>query len=162
MSFWCEPNAYRCCGCCRASSFAYDWVVACQGSEDTNEDGTVLVGFGHHGDVFGDAVSPYLFYGDRKELIIDYIIDVDRSGRYLTHALGGAGGVVLVLDAKSGRLDLSATNNTIVVDSFRFGPRGPFAVVHETGETRRLRVELPVTSTPFCGRGRLRRPESQG
>lgn len=95
------------------------WVVACQAREDTNHDGRIEVGIGHHGDVFGDEMKPYLFLGGGAGLALDDFVAAEPSGDRLAFVRGGR---LLVLDAETRTtLDLSALGADASDDPNPFG-----------------------------------------
>ena len=64
---------------------AYDasWVGVCQARQDTNHDGAISVIVGHHGDVLGDEMRPYLIVGSGAGLAVDEFLGNDPTGRYV-------------------------------------------------------------------------------
>ncbi|MCP3136847.1 hypothetical protein [Pyxidicoccus xibeiensis] len=59
------------------------WLIGCQAREDTTGDGSIDVGFGHHGSLIGDALRPYLFLEPGPGIPIDEVLAEDPTGRYL-------------------------------------------------------------------------------
>jgi PQQ-like domain len=59
------------------------WVGVCQARQDTNHDGSVSVMLGHHGDVLGDEMQPYLIVGSGAGLGVDEFLGSDPTGRYV-------------------------------------------------------------------------------
>ncbi|HEY7371901.1 MAG TPA: hypothetical protein VIF57_06955 [Polyangia bacterium] len=59
------------------------WTVLCQAREDTDRDGVITAHLGHHGDVFGDLMRPYLVVGSGPGMAADEFIAADPRGRYV-------------------------------------------------------------------------------
>jgi outer membrane protein assembly factor BamB len=59
------------------------WVAVCQARNDTNGDGAIDVMFGHHGEAFGDAMTPYLVVGGGPGHRFDELIGHSPGGRYV-------------------------------------------------------------------------------
>lgn len=59
------------------------WLVICQARSDTDGDGKIDVDVGHHGDLYGDAMVPYLVFGDGPGDAIDTFVSRSRDGRWL-------------------------------------------------------------------------------
>lgn len=59
------------------------WLLACQAREDTTGDGRIETVFGHHGNVVGDALRPYLFLEPGAGIRIDEVLAVAPTGRFL-------------------------------------------------------------------------------
>lgn len=82
------------------------WVVTCQAREDTDGDGKIQVGVGQHGDLFGDAMRPYLVLGAGAGTQLDAFVAADRSGDHVAYVRDGK---LYVHDVVRGTtLDLSA------------------------------------------------------
>jgi hypothetical protein len=59
------------------------WCLVCQARSDTDGDGKITVGIGHHGDPLGDDVRPYLIVGSGAGWTFDEFINFDPTGRYV-------------------------------------------------------------------------------
>jgi hypothetical protein len=73
-----------------AASPAGDWVVLCQARSDTNRDGKIAVGFGHHGELFGDEPAPYLVRGAGLGDELAEFVSADDRGHAVV-VVAGAG-----------------------------------------------------------------------
>jgi hypothetical protein len=59
------------------------WVGVCQARQDTDHDGAISVMLGHHGEVLGDEMRPYLIVGSGAGLAVDEFLGNDPTGRYV-------------------------------------------------------------------------------
>ena len=57
------------------------WVDVCQARQDTTGDGVIQVSIGHHGDVLGDEMQPYLIVGTGTGLAVDELLGNDLDGQ---------------------------------------------------------------------------------
>ncbi len=64
-------------------SSAGRWLVACQARTDTDGTGDIAVTVGHHGDLGGDVVRPYLFLTPGAGEGIEDVVTTEPSGRWL-------------------------------------------------------------------------------
>jgi hypothetical protein len=94
------------------------WAVVCQARDDTNGDGTIRVLSGHHGDLLGDAMMPYLIVAGRPEQKLDSFLAADDSGQHLVVIRDKR---LLLLDVSSGsEVDLTALGADARDDGDRF------------------------------------------
>ena len=77
------------------------WTVLCQARADTDGDGKVEVNFGHHGEPYGDALSPYLILGGGPGTAIDALVSRSQEGRYLAILRGAA---LELVDSQTGQV----------------------------------------------------------
>ena len=91
------------------------WVAACQARSDTDGNGEVAVMTGHHGELFGDAVSLYLLTEDRPEgEPLDRFVARDGSGRWIAFVRGGR---LVARDTESGgEIDLTSSGAQSAAD----------------------------------------------
>jgi hypothetical protein len=95
------------------------WVVLCQPRVDTNGDGKIGMSVGYHGDMFGDAIDPYLVTGAGAGEKLDDYVASDKTGRYLAVLRGGK---LVLIDTTSGKsTDLSALGADKTDDINPFG-----------------------------------------
>lgn len=95
------------------------WVALCQARQDTDKDGTIEVGIGHHGDMVGDAMTPFLVLGSGDGEPIDDLVTSDERGDHLLYVKAGR---LHLLDAATGqREDLSARGADASDDNAPFG-----------------------------------------
>jgi hypothetical protein len=59
------------------------WTVLCQAREDTDGDGVITANMGHHGDLYGDRMRPYLVVGSGPGMPADEFIAADPRGRFV-------------------------------------------------------------------------------
>ncbi|MFY2558977.1 hypothetical protein ACN469_15210 [Corallococcus terminator] len=76
------------------------WMLACQAREDTNQDGTLEVQVGTHGELRGDEARLYLFLKPGAGLAVDDMLAVDTSARHLVVVREGA---LRLLDTTTGQ-----------------------------------------------------------
>jgi hypothetical protein len=76
------------------------WLVICQTRRDTDGDGKVHTGLGHHGDFHGDDIEPYLVLGSGAGEPIDTFVGADPSDRYLAYVQKGR---LVLLDSRTRR-----------------------------------------------------------
>ena len=76
------------------------WVVACQARADTNGDGKVEVNLGMHGDIYGDAMRPYLIVGSGPGEPVEAFVDQTSDGAWLVVIRQGA---LVLVEAATGR-----------------------------------------------------------
>jgi hypothetical protein len=103
-----------------------EWVEYCQARRDTNGDGKVEVELGHHGDVGGDAVQPYLTLGSGAGLAIDFALDVSPDERF----------VAVIVDNKLAVVDTLANQIETFADADVRGDqiRGPHRAATFSGD----------------------------
>lgn len=75
------------------------WISACQPTRDTDGDGEIRVGSGHHGEVFGDAMTPFLFLERGPPLEVEAVYDATPDERFIAVAIGGR---LALVDATTG------------------------------------------------------------
>ncbi len=84
------------------ASAEYGWVVACQARADTNANGGIEVSVGHHGNLFGDRVSPYLITAGAPEGVpIAALHAASTDGRWLV--ISHLDGTLALHDMRDGR-----------------------------------------------------------
>ena len=76
------------------------WLVVCQARRDTNGDGKIKVGYGMHGDTFGDRLDPFLVFGSGTGTPIDAFVAHDDDGAWFAVIRGG---VLELFDARRQR-----------------------------------------------------------
>lgn len=59
------------------------WLLICQARTDTDGDGKIDIHVGHHGDLYGDAMVPYLVFVDGPGDAIETFVSRSRDGRWL-------------------------------------------------------------------------------
>jgi hypothetical protein len=109
-----------------------DWVVACLALADTDGDGKIEVMAGHHGDLLGDAVAPYLFWstgtatGDTASVGMERLeefLGSDPTGRWLSIVRDGR---VALVDARTGQeTDLASSTEQFRGNGRGYQPRAP-------------------------------------
>jgi hypothetical protein len=67
----------------QAASFKWRWVAACFASRDTDDDGSVRILVGRHGDASGDESRPYLMLRGAGTEPIEQFVGSSRGGRLL-------------------------------------------------------------------------------
>lgn len=113
------------------------WVVTCQAREDTDGDGAIRVGIGHHGDTFGDAMRPYLVLGAGAGIALDAFVAADRSGNHVAYVQDGK---LRVHDVVRGTtLDLSALGANANDDANPFGAHRALSFDRDGGRLLYLR-----------------------
>lgn len=60
------------------------WLVICQARHDTDGDGKIQVGFGMHGDAWGDRLDPYLVFGSGPGMAIDRFVTRSADGAWFS------------------------------------------------------------------------------
>jgi len=65
------------------------WLVICQARKDTDRDGTIEVGVGFHGNVWGDAMRPYVVFGSGDGVEIERLVTRDQDDKQLVYVRGG-------------------------------------------------------------------------
>ena len=83
------------------------WLVACQARSDTDGRDGIRVSLGHHGNIYGDAMVPYLFRGGGDGQAIDSFVGASRDERWL----------VVLREGKLVLVDDLAGTETIFVDA---------------------------------------------
>ncbi|RKG68730.1 hypothetical protein D7V80_11320 [Corallococcus sp. CA054B] len=91
------------------------WLLACQAREDTNGDGRIETVFGHHGNIVGDALRPYLFLEPGAGIRIDEVLAVAPTGRFL----------VLVRDSTLWLLDMETREEKVLASEFMSDTTSP-------------------------------------
>jgi hypothetical protein len=71
------------------ASYRYGWMVACQARRDTNRNARLDVSVGHHGETFGDKLTPYLMVGPGPGEGIDAYLSKSPSGRFVAFRQAG-------------------------------------------------------------------------
>ncbi|HEY0993396.1 MAG TPA: hypothetical protein VGD80_40365, partial [Kofleriaceae bacterium] len=66
------------------------WLVVCQARQDTDRNGKISVGYGMHGDTFGDRLDPFLVFGSGTGSLIDSFVARDDDGAWFAVVRGGA------------------------------------------------------------------------
>jgi len=66
------------------------WVVACQARRDSNNDGSISVAIGMHGDFYGDLMTPYLIVGAGEGEALDAFVASDPADRWIVTIEGAA------------------------------------------------------------------------
>lgn len=74
------------------------WVVACQARRDTDGRPGIEVQVGHHGDLHGDAMVPYVIRGDGAGEEVTAFVASSPDGRWLAVLDGAA---LVLVDARS-------------------------------------------------------------
>ncbi|HVK86617.1 MAG TPA: hypothetical protein VM513_21005 [Kofleriaceae bacterium] len=74
------------------------WIAICQARSDTDGDGKIEINLGYHGDVYGDALSPFLVRHDGDGEPIEQLVSVHRD-RWVVAMRGGK---LAVFDAREG------------------------------------------------------------
>lgn len=96
------------------------WVALCQAREDTDGDGAIAVWAGQHGEVFGDAMTPYLVVGGGPGFAIDDFLASTDDGRWLAYRRTGR---LLLRDAaRDIETDLTALGADASEDGAPLGP----------------------------------------
>ena len=65
----------------------------CQARQDTDRNGKISVGYGMHGDTFGDRLDPFLVFGSGTGSLIDSFVARDDGNPF-----GGARGASIAAD----------------------------------------------------------------
>ncbi len=95
------------------------WIVLCQARKDTDGDGEISVLMGHHGDMLGDAMVPYVIRGGGAGEAVDTYVTHSTDGRYLVVIKEDR---LLLLDMRAGtRTDLSKTGASTADGNSAFG-----------------------------------------
>jgi hypothetical protein len=55
------------------------WIAICQARKDTNGDGKIEIQVGHHGDVWGDTLTPFVIRHAGEGEPIDLLVDFNRD-----------------------------------------------------------------------------------
>lgn len=109
------------------------WVVACQARDDSDNDGSIEVHVGHHGDLYGDVMRPYLFRGGGAGEPIQELVAVSPDERFLAVMRSTWDGDKLVLiDDTNGR------ETTITDADVRSDQRGRSRVAEFDADSKRL------------------------
>ncbi len=90
------------------------WVVYCQAREDSDGDGKIEIGFGHHGAVFGDDLSLYLNLDDGDGETIKRYLARDSEGSNLV--IEDEGGIFLVNIPSGSRTGLGSLGGILYKD----------------------------------------------
>lgn len=75
------------------------WISACQPTRDTDGDGEIRVASGQHGEVFGDAMTPFVFLERGPPLEVEAVYDATPDERFIAVAIGGR---LALVDATTG------------------------------------------------------------
>ncbi|MBL4683776.1 MAG: hypothetical protein JKY37_04240 [Nannocystaceae bacterium] len=78
-----------------ASAANGHWVAFCQAREDTDDTPGIQVHLGRHGDLYGDAMVPYLAVGAGEGVPLKAFVGSDPSGRFVAVVRDGDGLVLL-------------------------------------------------------------------
>jgi len=74
------------------------WIAICQARKDTDGDGQIAINVGHHGDVWGDKLTPFVVRHAGDGEPIDLVVDYQRD-RWLVALRQGK---LAIFDARSG------------------------------------------------------------
>jgi hypothetical protein len=74
------------------------WIAICQARQDTDGNGKIEIHLGHHGDLYGDAMTPYIVRHDGKGDPIDALVGTQRD-RWVVAMRGGE---LALFDAQRG------------------------------------------------------------
>jgi hypothetical protein len=74
------------------------WIAICQARHDTDGDGKIELHLGYHGDIYGDALTPYLVRHDGEGEPIDALVSAQRD-RWVAAMRGGK---LALFDAQRG------------------------------------------------------------
>jgi hypothetical protein len=105
------------------------WLVACQARRDTDGEDGIHIGVGLHGDLYGDAMVPYLFRGGGEGREIGELVAISQDDRWLVVFREGK---LVLVDDRAG------TEATIPDADVRPDQRGRARSAHFDSRSKRL------------------------